>query len=56
MPIDPYIGFKPDPKPPAPRDAVVATPAGDNEFPPDEPLKKLPDAPSEHPTTDHTDQ
>ncbi len=43
MAIDPYLGFKPDPKPPAPKDAVVGTPEGDNEFPPDKPLTGLPE-------------
>ena len=44
MPIDPFINFNPDPKPPAPKHDVVATPAGDNESAPDEPIQKLPDA------------
>jgi len=43
MAIDPYIGFKPDPRPPAPKDAVVGTPEGDNEFPPEKPLTELPE-------------
>jgi hypothetical protein len=38
MAIDSYIGFEPDPKPPAPKKSVVGTPEGDNEFAPDQPL------------------
>jgi len=43
MPIDPYINFNPDPKPPAPKKDPVATPQGDNESAPDQPLQKLPE-------------
>jgi len=49
MPIDVYMNFPPDPKRPAPKEDIVATPEGDNEFGPDQPLRPLPEGAEQEP-------